>query len=350
MGYQPADRPRTGATGSRPETRDHGPDSGDRTVVVVAYDGIELLDVSCVTSTLHLANMIGAVPPYRVTLATTAGPVVRSDSGLQLVADRVVEDVAGPVDTVVVSGGSGHEEAAGDRHLITHLRRLAAPARRVASVCTGATLLAAAGLLDGRRATTHWRHARSLARSYPRVTVDADPIFIRDGRVATSGGVTAALDLTLAFVEEDHGADLARRVALGLVTYMQRPGNQAQMTLFTTARRADDATVRAVVEHAAAHPDDDLGTDAMARRAGVSTRQLTRLFVAELGEPPATVVRRIRVEAAAQLLRTTDLPLSAVAHRCGLTSAESLRQAFVARYDITPSRFRATQTGTLRRP
>jgi transcriptional regulator GlxA family with amidase domain len=313
-------------------------------VVVLAYDGIELLDVSCVTSALNLANTVGADPPYDVTLATPGGAVVRSDSGLQLVAQSAVADVPAPVDTVVVSGGNGHQSAAADRHLIAHLRRLAGPARRVASVCTGATLLAAAGLLDGRRATTHWRYARTLARAYPAVTVDSDPIFIRDGRIATSGGVTAALDLTLAFVEEDHGADLARRVALGLVTYMQRPGNQAQMTLFTTSRRADDATVRAAVEHAAAHPDDDLGTDAVARRAGVSTRQLTRLFVAELGEPPATVIRRIRLEAAAQLLRTTDLPLSTVAHRCGLTSAESLRQAFVARYGITPSRFRATQT------
>ncbi|TCK27870.1 transcriptional regulator GlxA family with amidase domain [Pseudonocardia endophytica] len=298
------------------------------------------------TSALNLANTVGADPPYDVTLATPGGAVVRSDSGLQLVAQSAIADVAAPVDTVVVSGGNGHEAAAADRHLIAHLRRLAGPARRVASVCTGATLLAAAGLLDGRRATTHWRYARTLSRAYPDVTVDSDPIFIRDGRVATSGGVTAALDLTLAFVEEDHGADLARRVALGLVTYMQRPGNQAQMTLFTTSRRADDATVRAAVEHAAAHPDDDLGTGAVARRAGVSTRQLTRLFVAELGEPPATVIRRIRLEAAAQLLRTTDLPLSTVAHRCGLTSAESLRQAFVARYGITPSRFRAAQART----
>ncbi|MDQ4116101.1 MAG: DJ-1/PfpI family protein [Actinomycetota bacterium] len=319
-------------------------------MVVLAYDGIELLDVSCVTSALNLANAVGAAPRYDVTLATPGGATVRSDSGLQLVAQSAVGAVAAPVDTVVVSGGNGHEAAAADPHLLAHLRRLAGPARRVASVCTGATVLAAAGLLDGRRATTHWHHAGSLAREYPDVTVDADPIFIRDGRIATSGGVTAALDLTLAFVEEDHGADLARRVALGLVTYMQRPGNQAQMTLFTTARRADDATVRAVVEHAVAHPDDDLGTDAMARRAGVSTRQLTRLFVAELGDPPATVIRRIRVEAAAQLLRTTDLPLSAVARRCGLASAEALRQAFVARFGISPSRFRATQASTLRTP
>ena len=232
-----------------------------------------------------------------------------------------------------MSGGNGHEEAATDRHLIAHLRRLAGPARRVASVCTGATLLAAAGLLDGRRATTHWHYAGSLARGYPKVTVDADPIFIRDGRVATSGGVTAALDLTLSFVEEDHGADLARRVALGLVTYMQRPGNQAQMTLFTTARRADDATVRAVVEHAVAHPDADLGTDAMARRAGVSTRQLTRLFVAELGDPPATVVRRIRLEAAGSCCgpptcRCRRSPTAAASRRprrCGRRSSRATR-------------------------
>ncbi|MDN5854118.1 MAG: DJ-1/PfpI family protein [Actinomycetia bacterium] len=319
-----------------------------RSVVVVAYDGAELVDIACVTSVLHLANRLGAEPPYDVRLASPGGRVIRCDSGLELRAQARVEDRLEPVDTLVVSGGLGHETAADDAPLLRHLRRLAGQARRVASVCTGATLLAAAGLLDGRCVTTHWKYAERLAQCYPRVRVDAGPIFIRDGDVATSGGVTAALDLTLAFVEEDHGPELARRVALGLVTYLQRPGNQAQMSMFTTAPRPDDVLVRKILDHVTAHPDADLRTTALATAAGVSARHLTRLFVGALGEPPGHAVRRIRLEAAGRLLATTDLPLSQLARRCGFSTAEALRQAFVGRYGISPSRFRATQTATAR--
>lgn len=317
-------------------------------MVVVAYDGAELIDIACVTSSLHLANALGADPPYEVRLASPGGRAIRCDSGLELRAQARVEARLEPVDTLVVSGGHGHEAAAADARLLRHLRRLARQARRVASVCTGATVLAAAGLLDGRCVTTHWRYAARLAECYPRVRVDAGPIFIRDGHVATSGGVTAALDLTLAFVEEDHGPELARRVALGLVTYLQRPGNQAQMSMFTTARRPDDVLVRKVLDHVTAHPDADLGTTALAALAGVSARHLTRLFVAGLGEPPGQAIRRIRLEVAGQLLSTTDLPLGQVARRCGFSTAEALRQAFVSRFGISPSRFRATQSSTAR--
>jgi transcriptional regulator GlxA family with amidase domain len=315
-----------------------------RSVVVVAYDGAELIDIACVTSGLALANTVGAEPPYDVRLASPGGRVIRCDSGLELRAQTRVEDRLEPIDTLVVSGGLGHEVAAADARLLRHLRRLAAQCRRVASVCTGATLLAAAGLLDGRSATTHWKYAARLAECYPRVRVDAGPIFIRDGHVATSGGVTAALDLTLAFVEEDHGSELARRVALGLVTYLQRPGNQAQMSMFTAARRPDDVLVRKVLDHVTAHPDADLSATALASAAGVSARHLTRLFVGELGEPPGHAVRRIRLEVAARLLSTTDLPLTQVARRCGFSSGEALRQAFVGRYGTSPSQFRSTQS------
>lgn len=312
-------------------------------MLVVVYEGVEPLDVTSVTSTLAMANQHRAQPPYRVSLAALAGPVVPCDGGVELVVRSRLTDWDAPVDTVVVAGGTGHRSAAADRAGLQQLRRIAATARRTASVCTGATLLAAAGLLDGRTATTHWRFAAELAARFPRVTVDPDPIFLRDGDVATSGGVTSALDLTLSFVEEDHGPELARRVSRELVTYLQRPGDQAQASMFTSVPHPDDALVRAAVDHATAHPDADLGTGALAARAGVSTRHLTRLFAAELGDTPARVVRRIRVEAAAQLLSTTDLPLSLVARRSGLGSGETLRAAFGDRYGMSPSRFRATQ-------
>jgi transcriptional regulator GlxA family with amidase domain len=318
-------------------------------VVVVGYDGAELVDIACVTTALDLANRLGADPAYRAVLASVTGADIACETGLTLRAQAQLGAVH-RVDTLIVSGGRGHRAAASDGELVRQVQRLASRARRVASVCTGATVLAEAGLLDGRRATTHWFYADDLAAHYPSVSVDAAPIFVRDGRLATSGGVTASLDLTLAFVEEDHGAELARLVALGMVTYLQRPGNQAQMSMFTTAPRPDHAIVRGVVEHVSAHPDGDLGTAALAFRAGVSERQLTRLFREHLGAPPGSAVRRIRLEIAARLTATTDLPLSQVARRCGFGSAESLRQAFCARYGVSPRTFRQTQSRSLSSP
>ncbi|HVX44048.1 MAG TPA: DJ-1/PfpI family protein [Mycobacteriales bacterium] len=313
-----------------------------RPVVVIGYEGAELVDIACVTTAFDLANRLGARPRYEVVLATGGGADIRCETGLTVRAEVAIGAVR-ELDTLVVSGGRGHRCAASSPELIRQIRRLAGQARRVASVCTGATILAEAGLLDGRRATTHWLYAAELATDYPAVTVDASPIFIRDGDIATSGGVTASLDLTLAFIEEDHGAELARWVAMGMVTYLQRPGNQAQMSIFTSAPSPDNAVVRRALNQVLTHPDADLSTLALAAHAGVSSRQLTRLFQEHLGEPPAAAVRRIRLEIGARLTATTDLPLSTVAHRCGFGSAESFRQAFVTRFGVNPRSFRAAQ-------
>lgn len=313
-----------------------------RLVVVVGYDGAELLDIACVTTTLEMATLTGQVStPYQVRVASPGGHPITCATGLVLQSQQALERLTGPIDTLVVTGGLGHRQAAGNPLLVAHVRRLARESRRVASVCTGAGVLAAAGLLDGKRATTHWRFADQLAARYPAVTVDPDPIFIRDGNVSTAAGVTSALDLALAFVAEDHGAELARLVARDLVTYLQRPGNQAQMSLFTAAQPPEHDLLRRVVEHVGAHLDGDVDTAALARLAGVSPRHLTRLFVAHLGQSPGRYVRRMRTEAAAQLVATTSLPLPGVAARCGFGSAETLRQAFVSRYGIAPSHYRA---------
>jgi transcriptional regulator GlxA family with amidase domain len=315
---------------------------GGRTVVVVGYDGAELLDIACVTTTLAMANHLGALAePYDVTLATPGGRPVPSAAGVVLAGCAALELVTGPCDTLVVSGGLGHAAAARDARLVADVRRLAHLSRRVASVCTGVSVLAATGLLDGRRVTTHWRHAARLAERYPDVVVDPDPIYVRDGRYATSAGVTSALDLTLGFVAEDHGPDLARGVSRDLVTYLQRPGNQAQMSMFTSGPVTGHDVVRRVADHVAAHLDGDLGTGALAALAGVTPRHLTRLFLAHAGRSPGRYVRRARTEAAAHLVATTVLPLPAVAARCGFGSAETLRQAFVQRYGVPPSRYRA---------
>lgn len=315
-------------------------------VVVIGYDGAELVDIASVTSALALANRLGAHPRYAVRLATPGGRTITCDSGQQLVAQCDLADVAA-VDTLVVSGGLGHDPASRDNLLLQHVRRLAGPARRVASVCTGATVLAAAGLLDGRRATTHWFYAADLAKRFPRVRVDSAPVYIREGRLATSGGVTASLDLTLALIEEDHTAELARWVAMGMVTYLQRPANQAQMSIFTGAPRPDHALVKQVLDHVLTHPDADLRTSTLAHHCGVSTRHLARLFQQHLHAPPAAAVRRVRLELAARLLASSELPLGQIARRCGFSSAETLRQAFASRYGTSPRSFRGTHARSL---
>ncbi|MFG3706481.1 GlxA family transcriptional regulator [Micromonospora sp. NPDC047670] len=316
---------------------------GTRRVVVVGYEGSELLDIACVTSTLALAGRIAGRTLYRTELVSPHGQAIRCDSGLEVHSSGSLQRATGPIDTLVVSGGQGHEAAAAEPTVVAHVRRLAALARRTASVCTGATVLAAAGLLDGRRATTHWHYAEVLARRYPSVHVDPRPIFIRDGHVATSAGVTSALDLTLALVTEDHGPDLARVVAQALVTYLQRPGNQAQMSVFA-APNPDHVLVREAVAYVAAHLATTLDTATLARHCGVSTRQLHRLFVEHLGTPPGRFVRRTRLDTAARLLSTTGHPMGMIARWCGFTSLETLRQAFVAQYGVSPSQYRAVSS------
>lgn len=315
-------------------------DGARRRVVVLAYDRSELLDIACVTSTFVMANRMSRRALYRVEVLSPGGRPVTCDSDLTLQADGSLERATGTIDTLVVSGGYGHESAASTETFVAHVRRLARDSRRVASICTGATVLASAGLLDGRRCTTHWAFATQLARSRPAIEVDPAPIYVRDGDVYTSAGVTSALDLTLAFIEADHGEPLARMVARSLVTYLHRPGNQAQVSLFVASDPPDHRVVRAAVDHVTAHLPDDLQTAHLAAVVGVSDRQLHRLFVEHLGVTPGRYVRRARTEAAARLLSSTTVPVSDVARDCGFGTAESLRQAFVQHYQISPSRYR----------
>jgi transcriptional regulator GlxA family with amidase domain len=315
-----------------------------RRVVVVGYHAAELLDISCVMSTLVVANFLHGQQLYDTTLVSPGGRPIHTATGLTVQAHDRLERVTGPLDTLVVSGGIGYVQAMEDRRLVAHVRRLAGESRRVAAVCTGAGVLAAAGLLDDRRAATHWQHATFLASRFPRVTFDGDPIYVTDGPTCTSAGVTAALDLTLSFIEADAGAELARSVARQLVTYLQRPGNQAQMSMFTAAPAARSSLVQETVDHVAGHLDGDLSTTALATRAGVSERHLTRLFLREVEQTPGRFVRRARTEAAAHLLTTTDLTMEAIASRCGFGTPETMRQAFQSRYGVSPSHYRATQT------
>ncbi|QFU91316.1 GlxA family transcriptional regulator [Amycolatopsis sp. YIM 10] len=313
-----------------------------RQVLIVAFPEAELLDIACPSDVFDAANRLRAKPAYEIRLAGLDGRPIRCQSGLSLAPQVRLDQVTGPVDTLLVAGGFGHLAAAEDGRMIAQIRRLAGVSRRIASVCTGATVLAAAGVLTGRRCTTHWMDATRLAGQHPEIDVDPAPLYVRDGNVYTSAGVTSGLDLALALVEADHGPSMARQIARYLVTYLQRPGNQAQVSMFLSAPPPDHGLVGDLTGYIASSLDADLGAPALAARAGLSTRQLTRLFDTHLGTTPARHVRRVRTEAAAQLLTTTDLPLAAVARRCGFGSTESLRQAFLDHYDTPPSAYRRT--------
>ncbi|MDX3189317.1 DJ-1/PfpI family protein [Streptomyces sp. MN03-5084-2B] len=306
-----------------------------RRVVIVAFDDMQILDVACPSGALEIANSHGAVPPYSVELATVSGQTVPTSSGIVLAGARRLASVTGRIDTMLVVGGAGTGPAAVDDRLLTQVRRLARRSRRIASVCTGTFVLAAAGLLDDRQVTTHWGYAALLAETFPGITVDSAPLYIRDGNVYTSAGVTSALDLTLALIDDDHGPTLARAVARELVAYLHRPADQAQISLFLAPPPPGNRTVRDLLGHIAAHPDGDLSPSALAARAGVTTRHLTRLFTTHLGRTPARAVRAVRAEAAVHLVRGSALPLSSVARRCGFASPETLRQALLDHYGMT---------------
>jgi transcriptional regulator GlxA family with amidase domain len=241
----------------------------------------------------------------------------------------------------MATGGTGVQAATRDDHLVGAVRRLAGQSRRITSVCTGTFLLAQAGLLEGRRVTTHWGRAGALARRFPGLDIDPAPIFVRDGDIWTSAGVTAGIDLALALVEDDHGAALARQVARWLVVFVQRPGGQGQFSTHLAVAPARRADVRAVLDIIAAEPDGDLTVAALARRVGVSERHLARLFRSETGTTVADHVEAVRVETARRLLEDGAEGIGAVGRRCGFGTVETFHRAFKRRTGITPGEHRA---------
>ena len=262
---------------------------------------------------------------------------MRTESGLRLLADPLPD---GPIDTVVLPGGSGVDEARRDPMLMTWVRTVAPQVRRLTTVCSGAFLGAETGLFDGRTVTTHWARARRLADEFPAITVDADPIYRRDGNVWTSAGVTAGIDLALALVEDDHGAEIAQHVARWLVMFRHRPGGQSQYATSVWIRRADRRAVRAAQDAIEADPAGDHRVPTLAAAVAMSGRHFTRVFTDEIGESPAKYVERVRVEAARETLETTDATLDAIATTCGFGTAETLRRAFHRRLGVAPDSYR----------
>jgi transcriptional regulator GlxA family with amidase domain len=278
-------------------------------------------------------------PAYQVSTASLGGRPVSTSSGLTLVPDADLAAIAGrEVHTLIVPGGDG--TASPDPELIGWLRAHAPAAQRIASVCTGAFLLAAAGLLSGKRATTHWAYSDALARSYPDVQVDPEPIYIRDGAVATSAGVTAGVDLSLALVEEDIGRDAALAVARHLVVFLRRPGGQAQFSAQLRAQVAQRAPLREIQHWITERPAADLSVPTLAARAGLSARQFARTFAAQTGVPPGRYVDRVRLEAARRRLEDTGDGIEQIARSCGYGTPEAMRRAFVRTLGVSPAGYR----------
>jgi transcriptional regulator GlxA family with amidase domain len=302
-------------------------------VVIVMFDGVQSLDVAGPAEVFAAAG-------HTVHTVTTNGRPVRCTSGLTLLPDGDLASAAGPIDTLLVAGGEGTPAALADRPLIDWVRGAAARSRRVTSVCSGSFLLAEAGLLDGRRATTHWSVCATLAELYPAVTVEGERIYVQDGDVWTSAGVTAGMDLALALVEADHGRDVALAIARRLVLFLRRPGSQAQFSAQLAAQVPERDVLKHVQAYVADSPGADLSVDALARRAGMSVRNFARSFRAEVGTTPARYVEAVRVEAARRLLEESDDGVDAVALRCGFGTAETMRRTFIRTLHVPPAEYR----------
>jgi transcriptional regulator GlxA family with amidase domain len=310
-----------------------------RRVVIAAFPGVQTLDVTGPAEVLRAATKFHP-PGYEVTIAAPeAGPL--RTSTVTMVPDLPLSACGFPIDTLIVAGGTGTRRAEEDEDLIEWLRAAAERTRRVTSVCTGAFLLARAGLLDGRRATTHWASCADLAERYPAVAVEPDPIFVRDGDVATSAGVTAGMDLALALVEEDLGREVALEAARWLVLFLKRPGGQAQFSAQLAAQTADRAPLRELQAWIPDHLDQDLSVPALARRARMSDRNFARAFRRETGMTPAAYVEAARVECARIALESGDLPVESIALQAGFGTVETLRRAFRRCVGVSPVDYRS---------
>ena len=312
--------------------------SGQR-VVIVTFDSAQILDVTGPLEVFSSATRFVLAAQYDTQLVSVAGGPVLSTSGLEFTTTSLA-DVAGPVDTLMVAGGRDMDAACGDQELLAHLRRLASDARRVTSVCSGAFLLAAAGLLDGRRAATHWAECNLLASGYPAVDVDRDSIYVRDGNTWTSAGVTAGIDLALALVAEDYGRKAAAAVARQLVVYLRRSGGQAQFSALLAAQDADSEPVQDLLTWLPDHLTEDLTVPKLARQANLSERHFSRVFKAEVGATPADHIEAVRLEAACRLLESTHASIEHVASTCGFGTAETMNRSFRRRLGTTPGQHR----------
>lgn len=310
--------------------------SDERLITIVVFDGMKLLDLAGPAEVFAEANRFGA--NYRLVVASVDGKDVATSIGSPFSVTATIDSIES-TDTVLVAGGDVLIGRPLDPALVDALARIPARCRRIASICTGAFLLAQAGVLDRRRATTHWRHTGLLQRAFPNITVEPDAIFVRDANVFTSAGVSAGIDLALALVEDDYGSDIVREVARSLVVYLKRAGGQSQFSVFVESAPPAGSALRPATDAIAADPAEDHSVHKLAARAALSTRQLTRLFHTELGTTPARYVELVRIDAARGALDAGSTVTHA-ARIAGFGSAETLRRVFVSELGVSPKAYR----------
>lgn len=316
-------------------------------VALLVFPGVQMLDVVGPMDVFSEANcQLGNATRYELQIVAPTAETITASSGMRFLPDASIAETIDPIDTLLVAGSPRIREYEDSAELIAWLVKQSRHVRRLGSVCSGAFLLAAAGLLTGRRATTHWNSASRLARTYPNVQVEADHIFVKDGPIYTSAGVTAGMDLGLALVEEDHGRGVALRVARELVMYVKRPGGQSQFSLHLAAQVSERSPMRDIQEWILGDLSRDLSVDALAAQCGMSERNFSRVFKRETQTTPADFVEIARVQAARRILEESDTPLKKVASSCGFSDQNSLRRAFMRQVGVTPieyrQRFRST--------
>jgi transcriptional regulator GlxA family with amidase domain len=318
-----------------------------RRIALLAYPHADLLDVAGPSEVFSVAQRALAdvgnrgESGYSVEILSNSRELaIETDSAVRLLAHRKYTTAKSPIDTLLIAGGLGCLEVAKDRQLLAWLRRMAPRVRRLGSICTGAFVLAAAGLLDGRRVTTHWKWCARLAQAYPQVNVDADPIFVRDGSVYTSAGITAGMDLALALVEEDCGRAAALWIARHLVLFARRPGSQSQFSVLLDLQAAEREPLRDLQAWVAEHLDQDLSVERLAGRVHMSSRNFARVFRRQVGWTPARFVERLRVEAARSRLEESEVGLAQVARECGFGCPDSLRRSFLRVLRVAPADYR----------
>jgi transcriptional regulator GlxA family with amidase domain len=315
-------------------------------IAMLAFPNVQILDV---TGPLEVFSRTSrwlcdhgkrADHAYQVEIIGLKRGWFHTSSGLRLYADHGIAEVGRGVDTLMIAGGLGVEKYRTHAPLLRWIHRQSTMVRRLASICTGAFLLAEAGLLTGRRATTHWNHCSEFARDFPEIQVEPDTIFIRQGSIYTSAGVTAGMDLALAMVEEDFGRDVALAAARELVMFLKRPGGQAQFSAQLSVQLAEHEPLRGLQSYIADHPDDDLSIARLARRVAMSPRNFARIFAREVGTTPGRFVASVRIETARRLLEETSEPLESVCTKSGLGTTESMRRAFLQTLGVPPGRYR----------
>ena len=315
-------------------------------VAILAFPRFQLLDVAGPADVFAEAcRQLGQPNAYQVQVLSTQSGMLASSSGLLMAVDASIASHKGAIDTLLVAGSPDLDDMAGDTSLDDWLQRQARRVRRYGSVCTGAFVLAASGLLDGKRVATHWNSTERLAADYPATCVEPDAIYVQDGQLFTSAGVTAGMDLALAMVEADHGRELALKVARALVMFLKRPGGQSQFSAHLAAQTAEKSSVRELQDYVLAHLRNDLSVPVLAAHAGMSERNFARTFRSETGTTPAEFVENARIDAARRLAEDTDLPAKRLADAVGYANVDGFRRAFGRRLGVSLVEYRRRFAG-----